>query len=104
MPLQLEPGPEAGFRSALDPGAPSRDGVVRLIKDEAGLHCGATLGTCRFAVFHSATSDCIPPAGARPQAEAQLQASAQYAARLLECTSISPGAQPRPLRGSRACQ
>ena len=57
MPLQFEPGPEAGFRSALDPGALSHDSVMRLIQDETGLHCGPTLSTCRFAVIHGVTSD-----------------------------------------------
>src|SRR5262249_16057191 len=57
MPLHLEPGPEAGFRSAVDPGALSHDSVMRLIQPETGLHCGPTLGTCRFAVFHGVTSD-----------------------------------------------
>jgi hypothetical protein len=31
--------------------------VRLMIQHETGLHCGPTLSTCRFAVFHGVTSD-----------------------------------------------
>jgi hypothetical protein len=57
MPLELDPRPEAGFRSALDPGALCSGTMRLMIQHETGLHCGPTLSTCRFAVFHGVTSD-----------------------------------------------
>jgi hypothetical protein len=57
MPLQLDPRPEAGFGSALDPGALCPGIVSLMIQHETGLHCGPTPSTCRFAVFHGVTSD-----------------------------------------------
>ena len=57
MPLQLDPRPEAGFRSALDPGALCSGTVRLMIQHETGLHCRPTLSTCRFAVFHGVISD-----------------------------------------------